>query len=126
MHVPAMCVYAQAMQQTCFRLLHGLLANPTAPTTWGRLESVFPRTKFLSDFLRLSSWVQRRLKGELYMMNGCEREISFTILAEQLEIDQQVMFSNPDVGPCCRDQHALLQPRTPPGPAASFHAQLMA
>ncbi len=64
-----MCVYVQAMQQTC-RLLHGLLANPTAPTTWGRLELVFLRTDCLSDFLRLSSWIQRRLKGDLYMMNG--------------------------------------------------------
>ena len=63
-----LCIALQAMQQTC-RLFYGLLANPTTTTTWGRLVLVSPSAKLLSDFLRLSRWVQRRLKGELYMMN---------------------------------------------------------
>lgn len=59
----------QAMQQTCW-LLYGLLANPVAATTWGRLQLAAPRAKSRSDVLLLSKWVQRRLQVK-YDRQGC-------------------------------------------------------
>ena len=58
----------QAMQQTC-RLFHELLANPSTTTTWGRLELAASRAGSRSDVVQLSTWVQRRLSGELQCMH---------------------------------------------------------
>lgn len=57
----------QALQQTC-RLLHELLAKPVTSSTWGRLDFTAPKAAFSrSDLLQRSRWVQRRLKGALYL-----------------------------------------------------------